>query len=294
MKAVTCIEVIGKNTSNSWLESSGSDDVAYILQDSAGKQFQVSAKKLKLLLSSNKIQVVNLLLSNNEIIPNPKYEIESTLAKLRMLGELEAIDTTCGHQYYIAKCNDEVIFYIPDYVTTISSFNPSYDWLNLYKNIKIVGGKGLTGGVDLFYKVVADSIDLSLMDTSNMITMRGMFQNCKAKYIDLSNLNTSKVSNMGHMFARCILPELNLNALDISNVNNMEYMFAHSEINSLDISKLNTSSVKNMHAMFWDCKAKSINLGSFDTSNVVDKNAIFFKCKANIKSENKEILKQIY
>ena len=49
-----------------------------------------------------------------------------------------------------------------------------------------------------------DSIDTSMVFTSNVTGMAGMFFNCRAlTSLDLSSFDTSKVTNMGGIFANC-------------------------------------------------------------------------------------------
>lgn len=60
----------------------------------------------------------------------------------------------------------------------------------------------------------ATEIDCSLLDTSNVTTMNGMFNGCYAlKRLDLSNLYTPNVTNMQSIFNNCIALEF----LDIRN-----------------------------------------------------------------------------
>ena len=77
MKSFTCTN-INKNNENKI--------ISYDLQDSTGKSLQISYNKLKLMLESNKIAVVNLIIRNNEVIEDPDYQIKSMLAKLKMLN----------------------------------------------------------------------------------------------------------------------------------------------------------------------------------------------------------------
>ncbi len=80
------------------------------------------------------------------------------------------------------------------------------------------------------------------IDTSQVVNMRGMFQNCSnLKTLDLSKLNTSNVVDMAHMFEGC------------------------SNLESLDLSSFDTSKVSDMTDMFKDCsKLTHVTLASQD------------------------------
>ena len=45
------------------------------------------------------------------------------------------------------------------------------------------------------------SINLPNFDTSNVLDMESMFEDCSFTSLDLSNFNTSKVTNMNGMFS---------------------------------------------------------------------------------------------
>ena len=89
--------------------------------------------------------------------------------------------------------------------------------------------------------------------------------------IDTSMVFTSNVTNMGNMFWNCeLLTTLDLSNFDTSNVKNMEDMFQYCEsLTSLDLSNFDTSKVTDMRFMFSDCKLlTTLDLSNFDTSNV--------------------------
>ena len=73
MKSFTCTN-INKNTNN--------QVISYELQDSTGKTIQISYNKLKIMLESHKIAVVNLIIKNNEIVEDPDYQIKNMAVKL--------------------------------------------------------------------------------------------------------------------------------------------------------------------------------------------------------------------
>ncbi|MBP5432571.1 BspA family leucine-rich repeat surface protein [Ruminococcus sp.] len=108
-----------------------------------------------------------------------------------------------------------------------------------------------------------------------------MFDDFLAEDIDLSNADTSNVTNMQGMFARCyFLESLDLSSFDTSNVTDMSGMFFWCKsLESLDLSSFDTSNVTEMSGMFSNCeKLESLNLSSFDTSNVKDNSDMFSGC----------------
>lgn len=94
-------------------------------------------------------------------------------------------------------------------------------------------------------------LDVSMLNTSEIVDMNGMFFFCSAKLVGLNHLDTSSARNMGGMFAYC------------------------KGTDDYDLSGFNTSMVEDMREMFYCCRAKSLNLSSFDTSNVVTMRGMF-------------------
>ena len=149
------------------------------------------------------------------------------------------------------------------------------------------------------------------LDTSKVIDMEGLFQNCiTLEYIDLSNFDTSNVTNMAFMFNHCNrlkeikgldkfitskattmegmfqscfkLEFIDVSSFDTSNVEIMNFMFVDCfKLKGIKgINKLNTKKVTNMTGMFENCLSlKYLNLENFDTSNVTNMSYMFNKCK---------------
>ena len=117
-------------------------------------------------------------------------------------------------------------------------------------------------------------IDLSGLDTSNVLNMGYMFNDCtNLEKIIFGNINTSSVKDMNHLFSNCQkLTTINLSNFDTSSVTNMHGMFLHCDIIiSLDVSKFDTRNVEIMQEMFAYCnKLTSINVSNFITSKVTN------------------------
>ena len=130
------------------------------------------------------------------------------------------------------------------------------------------------------------SADLSNIDTSEVISMKGMFK--EASYlnpIDVSRFDTRKVQDMSEMFSgiRLLIRRdtitLNLSNFNTANVVNMKGMFKDSSrFTDINMSSFNTSKVTDMSEMFYGATSlPTINLSSFDFQNVTDMNSMFFQ-----------------
>ena len=90
-----------------------------------------------------------------------------------------------------------------------------------------------------------------------MDNMMGFFDNCENIYsVDLSNFDSSNVIDMGLMFNECYALEeiVGLNYLNTKKVTKMDSMFHGCEnLINLDLSSFNTSNVTDMSFMFAQC-----------------------------------------
>lgn len=149
----------------------------------------------------------------------------------------------------------------------------------------------------LFYESQTTSIDLSSFNTSNVLSMKNMFDsvNIQESSLDFSKFDTSKVQTMQEMFGNSAFVTLDLSSFDTSNVTSMynmfyytdsdeikgietfdtskvttmAYMFAHtSTINPVNTRNLNTSNVIDMSNMFYGNNFTSVDVRSFDTNKV--------------------------
>ena len=137
-----------------------------------------------------------------------------------------------------------------------------------------------TNMISLFVNCInLESIDLSRFDTSNVISMKGLFQTedsleSRLKSIKgLEKFNTSNVTDMGNMFYNMSsLEQLDVSSFDTSKVTTMRFMFNRlKKIKKLDLSHFNTSNVTDMTAMFQNMESlEQLNVSSFDTSKVTN------------------------
>lgn len=132
----------------------------------------------------------------------------------------------------------------------------------------------------------AYSIDLSSINTSEVINMSSMFKGASSLFsLDTSRFDTHKVQDMGEMFSginasvRGDAIALNLSNFNTSNVVNMKGMFKDSsKFTDINMSSFNTSRVTDMSEMFYGATGlTTVNLSSFDFQNVTDMNSMFFQ-----------------
>ena len=141
-----------------------------------------------------------------------------------------------------------------------------------------------TNGSGMFsYLDNVDTLDLTGLDTSNMISMSKMFyKSTSLKSIDVSGFDTSKVVYMDYMFNNCNnLKNIDLSNFNTSNVIYMQGMFWNCQkLENIDVSNFNTGKVTSMNRMFMNCKSLiEIDLSNFNTSNVTDMYALFEGCE---------------
>lgn len=137
--------------------------------------------------------------------------------------------------------------------------------------------------------VNATSIDIDILDTSNVKFMDYLFQGCKSlTSLNIKNFNTSNVVSVKYMFCDCnSLTSLDLSSFDTSNITFMSSLFDNCySLTSLDLSNFNTSGTISTHSMFRDCRSlTSVKLNNFNTANVNDMNYMFYNC-SSLKSLN--------
>ena len=170
------------------------------------------------------------------------------------------------------------------YATPLSETNTTYAYkLTIGGKGGIIANENMRGYFLGFFSDFCNrvSIDLSVLDTSEVTDMSYMFYNCSnLTSLDLSSFDTSKVTDMSYMFFGCSLTNLDVSKFDTSHVIYMSDMF-HScdNLTSLDLSKFDTSKVTDMSEMFSSCdKLTDLDLRNFDTSEVINMSNMFNYC----------------
>ena len=209
-----------------------------------------------ILLSYYYIILSSLILSNNKFF------------KLLFYSELTITITGEGTQFILSNktfySGNKVQFNnFPDeiLVNGIKSEKIDYFLTGLTgpeNNITMRWNEPLDNMDAMFYELSnIKMIDLTKMDTSNLILMRRTFKGCTSlTSIKLNNFNTSLVKNMEYLFFDCsALTSLDIENFDTSKVTNMEHMFnGCSSLTSLNLKKFNTSLVENMDSLFYKCR----------------------------------------
>lgn len=135
-------------------------------------------------------------------------------------------------------------------------------------------------------------VNIGNLNTSNVTTMAGMFQNCeKLEHIDVTGFNTSKCTSMGWMFFNCHkLQSIDVSHFDTRKVVNMEGFLGSTNPASITesimeiteirgLENFNTSKVTSMAHMFDGCVyMERLAVGNWDTSNVVNMQGMFSRC----------------
>jgi surface protein len=121
------------------------------------------------------------------------------------------------------------------------------------------------------------------LELLNLTITSGMFKNCASlQSIDMSNVDTSNIVNMNGMFSGCLsLTSLNLSGFNTSNVAYMYQMFYDcSSLTSLDLSSFDTSNVIDMSYMFRGCSNLTTIIvnDTWDTTNVTSSYNMFYGC----------------
>lgn len=127
------------------------------------------------------------------------------------------------------------------------------------------------------------NLDVSGLDTSNVVNMFYMFHKCsKLTTLDLSNFDTSNVTNMSAMFADCNnLVNLNVSSFDTSNVTTFRFLFNNCDnLVNLNVSNFDTRKVTDMYQCFRFCqKIEELDLSNWDTSSVTNTTQMFAYCR---------------
>ena len=218
------------------------------------------------------------------------------------------VPATATESWDVSEAQDgSVMAYVEDDGTGNSTYK-----LTIGGKGGIIANESMIGYFNNFSEMT--SIDLSVLDTSEVTNMSYMFSACiSLTSLDLSNFDTSKVTDMSYMFTLCqnltsldlrnfdtskvtnmklmfgggdgfsmYIEEINVSTFDTSNVTDMSCMFYNCDgLTSLDVRNFDTSKVTNMSEMFSYCSGlTSLDLSNFDTSQVTDMSRMFYNCRS--------------
>lgn len=120
------------------------------------------------------------------------------------------------------------------------------------------------------------SICLGDIDTSLITDMTELFKDSKRKNFDgLEAWDTSNVVTMKGMFYRAKYFNHPIGDWDVSKVENMSYMFCEAPVFNLPFDKWDTSGVREMAYTFSECYEFNQNIDSWDTSEVTSMDGMF-------------------
>ena len=275
--------------------------IGYRLQDKNGNEQDIKSNQLKQAIRDKRVEVKNLTLtSDNRLVDTTPEQIPglSETEKLKALiqqwkkdGIVIEVPTYCGHKCYVISLSaSKHIIYIPDDVTYLNKDIHNQTFTKYIKDlsghIRVIGGKGLKSTRDMFNNCNIETIDLTKLNTKNVVDMRSMFFMCKARAIEFnahySDFSTQNVKHMTGMFCYCNAEILKLNGFDTRNVKDMSVMFCGCHARSIDLSSFSTKNVINMDGMFWGCKTRVLDLVMFDTSRVENMYHMFAECETEI------------
>ena len=232
--------------------------------------------------SKMKAYVTQADLDNEDFTP-PQTDFHTDDYKSKIISIITKKDNivpaTAVESWDISEAGDgSVMAYVEETVADEDG-NSTYK-LTIGGKGGIIANESMIGYFDGFEKMT--SIDLSVLDTSEVTNMIGMFYGCRnLTSLDVSNFDTSNVTNMSIMFSSCSsLTSLDVSKFDTSQVTSMYGMFCWcSSLTSLDVSNFDTSQVANMFAMFYNCnKLTNLDVSNFDTSKVTDMRGMFCHC----------------
>ena len=121
-------------------------------------------------------------------------------------------------------------------------------------------------------------VEFVVRNSSNVDSMQDMFKGCKSlKTVDISKLDTSNVVNVSGMFGASNIKTVNMSGLNLSKVKELSYVFRDcTNLESVDMSNLNAPNVEKVAYMFEGCKKlKKVNMSGANFSKVTDITTIF-------------------
>ena len=214
----------------------------------------------------------------NDNFPETDFHTADYMSKITSIitKNDNIVPATATESWDISEAGDgSVMAYVEDDGTGNSTYK-----LTIGGKGGIIANESMIGYFSGFNKMT--SIDLSVLDTSEVTNMYYMFCDCSSlTSIDVSNFDTSNVTDMGGMFDGCRgLTNLGVSKFDTSNVTDMGKMFDDCRgLTNLDVSNFDTSQVTDMSSMFASCSSlTSLDVSKFDTSQVTDMSAMFGGC----------------
>ena len=234
------------------------------------------------------------LLNSDKTTVERLVQLLPKTTKLSVVRGTVEIDETLVANDWEYRCVDPmwIAQYISSSSTLLPRFNSGFTSSNYTRTYDDIGNgqylitltrTGELRPIDISFSNKSQLLGVFELDTSNVTTMGGMFQNCgNLTFLDVSNFDTTNVTSMNSMFKGCnALTSLDVSNFDTTNVENMYAMFSGcNALTSLDLRNFNTTKVEDMTYMFADCKAlTSLDISNFDTTNVTNMGLMFSGCR---------------
>lgn len=89
-------------------------------------------------------------------------------------------------------------------------------------------------------------INLEGVDASEVKSMTGMFEGCRAYKLDLSNFDTSRVTRMRRMFFKCKAPQVDIRGFDTSCLRDARNMFYQCSAEKILMSEEGQTELKEL------------------------------------------------
>lgn len=189
-------------------------------------------------------------------------------ARVSNIADLEPMFNNINHLYYMffnASNFDKPVDLVGKISDTLTKTNEFYR---------------------LFYKCSKIPTIKISTNSTNQTTLEDMFNGCTGvTSIDLTGLDTSNVTSIRFMFNDCKSLENVPNGfknLTLSKINstNMEYLFANcEELKEIDLSNMSFPNVTSLSSVFYNCKnAKIIKLPKFSEKKITNLNYLFSNC----------------
>jgi surface protein len=141
---------------------------------------------------------------------------------------------------------------------------------------------GMFGSAAAFNNGGSSDINNWVINTSNPVSMGGMFRSAGSFNQPIGNWNTSRVTTMYQMFFRTSPASVfnqNIGSWDVGNVTTMESMFANATVfnngGSTSIDNWRPSSCTTMRNMFSGATTFNQPIGSWNVSQVTDMSGMF-------------------
>ena len=212
-------------------------------------------------------------------IPETDFHTNAYMSKITTITTKKdnIVPTTATESWDISEAGDgSVMAYVEDDGTSNSTYK-----LTIGGKGGIIANESMISYFEDFSEMT--TIDLSVLDTSEVTNMGAMFGGCSSLLsLDVSKFDTSKVINMNRMFDECSsLTSLDVSNFDTSQVTDMSAMFSNCSLTSLDVRNFDTSKVTGMSFMFNSCSSlTSLDVSNFDTSQVTDMRWMFDSCSS--------------